>query len=364
MTEFYEKTVGNAYPIVSLPDYILESTLFINWRSLFSKETEFNIKDEMLFQDFNITCQADLDRIIEADNFFGFSKKTRIEIFGKIEEYWNMNPNSAPITLVEEDTSFFANQVRALLEDRNIMATCMKFGYIELFDYVYEKYGCTHDSYESDTLLYYAVLNQNIEMIHRGIEIGLKITSSLIMPAIKTGNLEIFKLLLDNDVQILFANQSDICEHAPTNMFKLFLENHVSKRGKSPTTLLIHAIPNLKNLREILTNYDILLEPTNGPYELLNECINKSARLETVILIEQYFGITVKEFRNYYNRNYSTHYYIGNNIIYDDNLELYTYLYNNGFKVHEDILRIAIKYRRLRITPGLVRKHLLETDLE
>lgn len=362
MTEFYEKTVGKLYPIVALPDYILESTHFINWRSLFSEETVFHIQDDMIFPDFNITCQSDLDRIIKTDDFFGFSKKTRIEIFGKIEEYWNTNPNSAPITLVEQDTSFFANQVRVLLEDRNIMSTCMKLGYIELFDYVYEKEGRTHNSFESDTLLYYAVLHQNVEMIHRCIEIGLKITSSLINPAITSANLEIFKLLLDNNVQILFANESEICERAPPNMFKLFLEDHVSKRGKSPASLLIHAVPSFKNLKEILTTYDISLEPTNGPYELLNECIIKSASVETVVFIEQYFGVTIKAFRNYYNRNYSTHYCIGINIIYDDNLELYNYLYKNGFAVDEDILRIAIKYRRLRITPGLVRKHLLEAE--
>lgn len=362
MTEFYEKTVGKSYPIVALPDYILESTHFINWRSLFSEETNFHIQDDMIFPDFNITSQSDLDRILEADDFFGFSKQTRIEIFGKIEEYWNTNPNSAPITLVEQDTSFFANQVRVLLEDRNVMSTCMKFGYIELFDYVYEKYGRTHESFESDTLLYYAVLYQNVEMIHRCIEIGLKITSSLINPAITSANLEIFKLLLDNNVQILFANESEICERTPPNMFKLFLEDHVSKRGKLPVSLLIHAVPSFKNLKEILTSYDISLEPTNGPYELLNECIIKSASVETVIFIEQYFGVTIKAFKTYYNRNYSTHYCIGINIIYDDNLELYNYLYKNGFAVNEDILRIAIKYRRLRITPGLVRKHLAETD--
>jgi hypothetical protein len=345
-----------------LPDHILESTHFINWRTLFPDDTEFHIHGDMVFPDFNITCQADLDRIIATDDFFGFSKKTRIEIFGKIEEYWNTNPNSAPITLVEHDTSFFANQVRALLEDHNIMPTCMKFGYIELFDYVYENFGRAHDSFESDTLLYYAVVNQNVEMIGRCIEIGLKITSCLIRPAINTGNLEIFKLLLDNNVQILFANESDICEHAPPNMFKLFLEDHVSKRGKSPTTLLIHAVPNLKNLREILTNYDISSEPVNGPYQLLNECIVKSVSLDTVIFIEQYFDVTVKAFKAYYNRNYSTHYYIGNNIIYNDNLDLYEYLYKNGFKVDEEILRIAIKYRRLRITPGLVRKHIADIE--
>ena len=72
MTEFYEKTVGKSYPILALPDYILESTHFINWRSLFSEETVFHIQDDMIFPDFNITCQADLDRILDADNFFFF----------------------------------------------------------------------------------------------------------------------------------------------------------------------------------------------------------------------------------------------------------------------------------------------------
>ena len=55
-----------------------------------------------------------------------------------------------------------------------------------------------NNTFNMYSLLYYAVLNENIEMIKRGLEIGLTITGSLLIPALKTGNTEINQLIIAN----------------------------------------------------------------------------------------------------------------------------------------------------------------------
>jgi hypothetical protein len=83
---------------------------------------------------------------------------------------------------------------------------------------------------------------------------------------------------------------------------------------------------------------------------------------EAVVFIEHHFETTIKEFKEYYNSNHSKHNYISSNVLCNDNLELYNYLYNNGFKVDNETLNHVIKYRNRKITPGLVRKHIAEQE--
>lgn len=364
----FENIIGIPYNINLLPTHIIESTQFKCWQNLFPEETEYVIKESIFVKDLIIRSQEDLDRIIEADCVLGFNQAARIEILKNIEYFWNEDPNSAPIKLPEEGYSIFADQVRVLFKEVNEMASvsCMKKGYIELFNYIYEreKGNINRDkTFNTYALLHYAFLNGHIEMIQRGIEIGLPITDILIKPAIDSGNIEVFKLLFVTNYEIRYGGIVSMCEYAPLEMFKIFLDYYINKLGNNPSNLVLYAVKNIVNLKELVLNNDMMMAKSWGKKfacELLDECIVHSVDLEVVLFIEQNFDVTIKEFKEYYNRSYSKHYFINLNVVYNDNYELYNYLYTNGFKVDNEILNNVTKYRRHRITPALIKKHISE----
>ena len=367
MTEF--TSIFSEYLISELPEHITESTHFISWRSLFPNEPIFTMETSIYTPNLEINSQEDLDKIINSDYVLGFNKKARMNILKNLETYWNEDPNSAPIILPEKDKSFFANQIHTFIKESStemILVSCIKHGYIELFDYIYEKENIDinkNNSFNMYSLLYYAVLNENIEMIKRGLEIGLTVTGSLLIPAIKTGNLEIYKLLFDDKNVLDYRGELDICEYASPEIFKLFMDSYVNKYKKDPAKLVVHTVKNLVNMKELVLNYDMTTInkiDNSFIYDLFDECIIHSTNIEVVLFIEEQFKVTIKEFKEYYNRQYSKHYSISINVIWNDNYELYNYLYSNGVLVDNVILQTVVRMRHHRITPGLVKKHLRE----
>ena len=110
------------------------------------------------------------------------------------------------------------------------------------------------------------------------------------------------------------------------------MDYYIHKLGNNPSNLLLYTVKNIENLTELVLNNDLMLAKSWGKKfacELLDECIIHSVDLETVLFIEKHFEITVKEFKEYYNISYSKHYYITTNILWNDNYELYNYLYSN-----------------------------------
>ena len=367
MTEF--TSIFSEYLVSELPEHITESIHFISWRSLFPNEPVFTIETSIYTPNLKINCQEDLDKIINSDYVLCFNKKARMNIFKNLEIYWNEDANSAPIILPEKDKSFFANQIYTFITESSIemiLVSCIKHGYIELFDYIYEKENIDvsrNNTFNMYSLLYYAVLNENIEMIKRGLEIGLTVTGSLLIPAIKTGNLEIYKLLFDNKNVLDYRGELDICEYASPEIFKLFMDSYVNKYEKDPAKLVVYTVKNLVNMKELVLNYDMTTVNKIGNsfiYDLFDECIIHSTNIEVVLFIEEQFKVTIKEFKEYYNRQYSKHYSISINVIWNDNYELYNYLYSNGVLVDNVILQTVVRMRHHRITPGLVKKHLRE----
>ena len=198
-----ENIIGTPYNIHLLPNHIIESTQFKCWQNLFPEETEYCIRDSIFVKDLVIQSQEDFDKIIEADCELGFNQETRMEIFKNMEYYWNENPNSAPIRVPKEGYSNFADQVRILFKEIDEMAvvSCMKHGYIELFNYIYEreKGNINKDkTFNTYSLLHYGFMYGHVEMIKRGIEIGLEVKDVFIKSAIDSGDVKIFKLLFQN----------------------------------------------------------------------------------------------------------------------------------------------------------------------
>jgi hypothetical protein len=356
------------YVIESLPDHITTSTHFINWRALFPDETMFLSESSVMIDNFNIDSQTDLDQIIAADCVLGFTATHRIQILKNIEEYWLYNPKSSPILLPEKDKSFFANQVRSLIkkDHENALVTCMVNGYTELFDYIYERdsgYINKNGKLDTGVLIHYAVSNGHIEMIERCIKMGLQITSNLIQAAMDNGDPDIFRMLFTkNQILINYARNDIICEQASLDIFRIFLEFYINNE-KDPANLIFHAIKNINNLKELLINYDHLFKKeidTKFLYELFRKCHSQAVNIDVFLFIEAHFGVTLKELiKNSNNFDLNV---IECNVILNENLEVYNYLRESGFEVNEISLRTAIRQRTHRITPGLIRSHLVLDD--
>ena len=353
------------YAIDSLPDHVTTSTHFANWRILFPDETTFLFDSSAMIYNFNIHSQTDLDRVIYSDCVLGFSTTYRIQILKNIEEYWLYDPNSAPILLPEKDKSFFSNQVRALIkkDHENALVTCMVNGYTELFDYIYERdsgYINKNGKLDTGVLLHYAVSNGHIEMIERCIKMGLPITSNLIQAAMDNGDPDIFRMLFTkNQMLINYARNDIICEQASVDIFRIFLEFYINNE-KDPANLIFHSIKNINNLKELLINYDHLFKQdidSKFLYELFRKCHSYAVNIDVFLFIEAHFGVTLKELIK--NSNNCELNIIECNIILNENLEVYNYLRESGFEVNENSLNTAIRARTHRITPGLIRKHLV-----
>jgi hypothetical protein len=358
------------YPVSMLPEHITTSNHFKDWRVLFPDEIIFPILKDTFVETLGIWSQERLDKIINAEHEYGFTPTIKKAIFKEIESYWNDNPNSAPIKLPKRDKSWFGNQVRLLFKEPDEMAiiSCMKLGYLDLFNYIYEKRGShilqCNGIFNIYPLIYYAIVNNHVNMLRRGIELGCPITDSLIKPTIERKNTEIFQILLDNNITINAKDERDICEFATPEMFKMFLEFYIHKANKDPANLIVLSIKNINNLKELLLTRNISTAQTlerKFAYKLMKECISYSVDIDTFLFIEQHFAVPLKEFKEYNEENgfeYLRTNYIPDSVIWNDNLGLYTCLHNFGFWAHDNLLYVSIKQRCHRITPGLLKTHI------
>ena len=357
--------IGQAYPVAALPEHYIESTHFKSWQDLFPEEPEFHIPDHLYVQDFIVRSQADLDKIIYADCVFGFTSKVRIEIFRNTERYWLENPNSSPFILPKKDVSWFSNQLITLFNEKEatIVMQCMKYNYVELFDYVVERDGNVALNGRSMlnvfSLLYYAVCNNNKEILKRGIELGCLLSDDLFKPAIENQNFEIMYMLFEHDIPITKRTEKEFCELASPEMFQLFLEVYTGKCKKKHIDLLRRSLYKFDNCEKLLTYIDISRLSKDFVFELLSVFAIESINIEVVRLIERHFGVTMKDFIEANdNFKYRSSNFMPLDIIIKDNLDLYLHLYDSGFCITEETYDTARYYLCKNITPGLIRKHL------
>lgn len=357
------------YNVSELPDIIIGSTHFRTWRDLFPDDQEICIIEDIYITDFTIHSQDDLDRLIKADQYFGFEKKLYGEIFKNVERYWREDPNSSPFVLPDEKTSWLVRQLVGLFTEQKplLLLLCMKRDYTELFDYAIETHGLIGNNVPFVfPLLYYAVSNNNIEVFKRGVEAGLPLTDDLFDPILKTNNEEIFRLMFEKQIKITYKTEQKICKSASPALFKIFLEHYIDECKNNPFRLLIATIHNIDNFRELILNQNIATAKLLGRpfvYDLFINCMKSSVQLDIVLLAEQYFGITMAEFiiENHklvdpYLPLIEIHPYV----IRTDNLDLYMHLIKAGLRVTNKLRNQAIDDMCLKITPGLIKKHLVE----
>lgn len=358
----------SSYLITDLPAHITESAHFTHLRALCPDETHIDILDEVYVSNFEIDSQAKFDQIIRSDCYFDFDRKVYAEIFRNLERFWREDPNSSPFQLSQKDVSNLSNQMITLFTERqsSIIMTCMKRNQIELFDYIVERDGrgiiLDEGMLRVFPLLYYAVTNNHVEITKHGIEKGCMITDDLMKPAVQNDNLEIARILFDSRIPITSRLERAVCEFASIKMLHLFLEYY----NKPLVGLLHHAVHNFENLKELLllvNELQLSREVSRDlAFNLLGVCLKYSVDVRVILLIEEHFGVCLRELMaentqmKYFNSNY-----IHTNIIVEDNLDLYMHLYNSGFLVCEETYRTSVHYLCRKITPGLVRKHIRDS---
>ena len=112
--------------------------------------------------------------------------------------------------------------------------------------------------------------------------------------------------------------------------------------------LLIPALNNLDNLKELVLNRKVQIEPIDS--SLLREALAGSKDLDVINFVEEQFRLTWDDIL-------SISKFIPESVIKNDNLKLYNYLRTKGFYVRESLITSAIYNKCMNITPGLIRKH-------
>ena len=340
------------YPIESIPSHIIESEHFKDLLEIYPDETVFPFYNTSFSSSLEIHSQSDIDLIMESEYTFMFSHDARVEILRNIYKYWMEDPNSASIELPERDYSWFSNQILTLFEDRDsiLVMTCMKMNYVELFDFIIERDGLIAiliaiQNASSYSLLYYAVYNGHVEILRRGIEVGCDLSIELIDIAIKADNLEICTILIESGLTATNKTGKIAAEYASPELFCMILDKFGFIVNKD---LLIPALNNLDNLKELVLNRKIRLEPNDS--SLLKEALAGAKDLEIINFIEEQFRLTWDDILRISN-------FIPESVIKKDNLKLYNYLRSKGFYVRELLITSAIHNKCMNITPGLIRKH-------
>lgn len=363
-----------------LPDFILESQQFYSWRGLFPDETIFHIPDYLLLSNLDIKSQKNIDTILECEAHFIFTQKHRLTILRNIYKFWREDHNSSEMRLPNEKMSQFGDQVRALFDRPNttfmLMMKCMKNNYLDLYEYLLERDGdssfISSSPFAVFPLLHYAVINNNTEILVRGIETGCPLKFELLEDAIIKNNINTFIILIreikKQNIQIRSSTFIKAVKTAPRNMLIMLLNEFVTGdiddfcfvrcRGE----LINEALSNPENLRELLIERKLGLHRNHLEYkklgeDLIEKCLQKSRPLETICILENCFRIKLEDYRQSRPKNEIWHQYINDEIIKQDNLELYTYMRQCGYLIGDFSEDVAVNNATIKISPGLVKQH-------
>lgn len=363
MTSFTEDIFEN-YPIDSLPEFITESGLFIRTLDMCPTITEFHYDRNKMVLSTKIKSHEDFEKLIEADQMFGFTSKVQIQLFENMYNFWLEDPNSSQLPLPVKDFSHFGNQVRALfLESETILPVrCFQGNYVELFDYLLKRHGLrTVDGgrWPDYTLPYYGAVCNNVEIVKRGLEIGVSVADDVIDQAIKQKNLEMFWLLVNHkNVRYTSITLDIAAKQGALEIYKHFLGVARGIGIMSIRKYVSKTLHNKVNLEYLLRESDVNLRCVNG-LELLQECIREGLSAEIIHLVDAYFSeldgdtksliYKLQEIEGFAN--------IPEKVVYNEDLELFMYLQSKGFLIRPSLIDYVINvHKSPKFTPGFLKQ--------
>jgi hypothetical protein len=372
MSSFVNEDTFKSYPIDSLPEFITDSGLFIRTLDMCPSMTEFYYDSNRMVLSTKIKSHEDFEKLIDADQMFGFTSKVKIEILENMYNFWLEDPNSSQLPLPIKDFSHFGNQVRALfLESETILPVrCFQGNYVELFDYLVKRDGVRNvDSrgrWPDYTLPFYGAVCNNVEIVKRGLELELSVADDIIDEAIKQNNLEMFKLLI-NDKNVRYTSKTlDVAarQGAP-EIYKHFLGVVRGDSIMSIRKYVLKTLHNKANLEYLLRESDVNLRCVNG-VELLQECIREGFSAEIIQLVNEYFIeldgdskpliCKLQEIEGFAN--------IPQKVVYNEDLELFMYLQSKGFLIKPSLIDYVINvHKSPKFTPGFLKQQYAEQQV-
>lgn len=361
--ESKEADIFENYPIYSLPEFITESALFIRTLDMCPTMTEFTYDRNKMVHTLKILTREDFEKLIDADYMFGFTSKVQIQLFENMYNFWLNDPNSLELPLPVKDFSHFGNQVRALfLESETILPVrCFQGNYVELFDYLLKKNGLrTVDSgrWPDYTLPFYGVICNHIEIVIRGLEVGVSVADDVIDQAIKQKNLEMFRLLVNHN-KVRYTNKTLelAAKEGLPEMYEYFL-NVSKKRGLDwLNKYVFKTLQNKDNLEYLLLRSGVDIKFIDG-LDLLQECISEGYSAKTLQLVDAHFSKPDTNQNTLINELQKIPGYtnISDKVIFNEDLELFMYLQSKDFLITPKLIDYVTQtHKSSKFTPGFLK---------
>ena len=354
----------------SLPQHILDSEHYKDWRDLCPENTIYYMDNAIFAPSLSVNSNDDFYQIIKCDANFLFSSETRIQLLGTFDNYWRNDPNSAQLILPKKGASYFGDQVIELFTTKGgafmIMMSATKNGYRELFEYIYARDGRaafhTNHPFCVFPLMYYAICTKNNDILRRGIELDAPFKFSLIEPAIDKNNIEALQIVIQEckrrAIPVKISSIGYAAKNASRETFAMILDAFVVGDINdffAVNSILYDALANPPNLEELVVKRGFIIRATAA--DLLEYCIEKSLSIEVVRLIESQLGVSLTQYRASIPCEDRWKTYISDNVVKTDNYDLYMYMRSCGSLVCDLSPINAIDYGCLRITPGLLKYH-------
>jgi hypothetical protein len=318
-----------------------------------------------------INTLGDFEKIIDADHMFGFTSKVKIKIFENMYNFWLNSPNSGQLPLPIKDFSHFGNQVRALFteSETTLPLKCFKHNFIELFDYLIKRDGLRKvDSgrWPDYSLPFYGVVNNHLEIVKRGLEVGISVADDVIDESIKQQNIEMFRLLV-NHVLVRYTKKTldAAAKKGVIEMYEYFL--NVAKKGgvECLKRYVVHTLQNKDNLEYLLRRSDVDVKFIDG-LELLQECITEGYGVEIIQLVDAYFTKPNEHGLTLINKLQALPGYtnIPQKVFYNEDLELFIYLQSKGFLItFSTIEYVTETHKSCKFTPGFIKQQYAEQQI-
>ena len=373
----FEELEINYYPVGTLPYFMRDSSYFTNWQELCPDETTFPITTKLDIKELKIETIQDFNKLIEAEAQLIFTDEVHFQILRNVDNFWRTNPNASGLKLPPKGMSWLGDQINTLFTNKGgymIMLECMKKNYVKLFEYIYHRDGPSafrsSGPFEPWSLLHYAASNNSIDILKRAIELNYPLKSDAVEKVIEKNNIEMAKVLINSFKEKGKELRIDVFyeafKKASPEMLNLLLDAYVPDINhfcyvKNNKYILKYAIYNITNFKILLDRGLVIEYPRD--YEtielLFYECVSNSLTFETVLFIEERFGVKISELRKDISKNKSgwDYMYINAAIIEKDNIDLYTYLRSQGFYVLDFAESMVTDRNCLNITPGLMRLH-------
>jgi hypothetical protein len=327
--------------LTELPTFILRSQYYTNLQDLLGTintgAREDALIDETAYIDtLDIKSLNDIEKIIIADLFFGFSFEDRVQILRNIHRF----SKSATESLVIKDpkASFFAGQIHILLTEKedHIIMVCMKLNYSELLEMAMQDNFKRMDYWipgYSD--MYYAAANTNVDCFRIGLKYGFPIDRFTVGRLARHGHPEMLALLISAGPG-RFPITSKACEEAETietiefflkHGFKMYYTTISTAAMKGNSEKMKYAIDHGCKIPE-----DVII---SASYSKNIDCL-KLAIIHSPIRSPEIM-----------------HY-----IIETDNLEVFNLALEHGFLVNSDCLKTITKSKCVNITADILSKYL------